>query len=391
MEYPAAKMYLCDKCQGILDVVYEYGSDYSEMVGGGGITKKPEYVLPLKEGSYISIGQGNTPLIRSSRLGSKYGLKHLYLKCEFLNPTGSFKDRPVSVGVSKALEFGCDKVVVASSGNGAAAVAAFCAKAGIRAVVLVPESTPKEKVFQAAYYGAKIIKVKGPYSNSFALARQLSERLGLFNLTTTFLNPYTVEGDKLVGYELYDQLSKKVPDAVIVPIGAGPLLVGIYKSFKELFSGGLVDRIPRFIGVQAEGCSPMAEAFRENQETVLAEEAPHTIAGGICDGLVGYTQDGEYTLKVIRDSSGLCVACDDTEISEAQSELAKTEGLFVEPSSAAAFAAVKKLTRDGKIPSDWTIAAILTGFGLKDMNSIKTNSDIEAIETIEQAEKVLNS
>lgn len=369
-EYPLESLYECKSCGGILEVIYNYDGYKTDSLKNFNKELEKEDYLPLKNGNYIYNGEGNTPLIKSSRLGQNIEINELYLKLEQCNPTGSFKDRPVAVGISKAIEFGYDKLVVASSGNGAAAVASYAAKAGIKAKILVPESTPDEKVRQATYYGVDVLKVPGVYSDSFSLAKKMSEEEDLYNLTTTFLNPYTVEGDKIVSYELYKQLKGVAPDYIFVPIGAGPLLVGIYKGFKELYDFGLLNKLPRMVGVQAEGCSPIARAYLNNQTEVKSSDNPKTIAGGICDGLTGYSKDGTYTLSIINKSNGFAIHVSDSEIVKAQSELAKYEGVFVEPSSAATIAAIKKSIEENRLGKEELIVSILTGHGLKDMRSI---------------------
>lgn len=354
-------IYLCPYCGGILETVFTYKQQFIELIQNGNFAIAD--VLPFDSSAYIDIGQGNTPLLQAGYLSDKYGVQ-LYLKCEYQNPTGSFKDRPVSCGISKAVSMGYRRAVVASSGNGAAAVAAFAAKVGMQACIYVPESTPEEKVKQAKMYGGKVFRVQGPYSNSYRAALEDGEE-GTCNLTTTFLNPFTIDGDKVVAYELY--LAMGVPDAIYVPIGAGPLLVGILKGFEELRTLGIIDILPRMVGVQALGCSPVVTAF-ERGERVCSDSAPSTIAGGICDGLVGYEQDGNYTLSAVCRSHGICVAVSDEEICYAQSRLARSEGIFVEPSSAAAIAAISRTARQ-LAGEGGRVVALLTGHGLKDMKN----------------------
>jgi threonine synthase len=337
-------------------------------------------LLPVHPEYVVSIGEGNTPLIKADKLARRIGIEKLLLKGEYCNPTGSFKDRPVSVGISKALEFKYKKVVVASSGNGAASVAAFAAKAGLKALIFIPEATATEKIRQAAFYGAKVIKVEGPYSNSFRLAKEVSQKTGEFlNLTTTFINPYTVEGDKLVAYELFAQMDGIVPDSIFVPIGAGPLLVGIFKGFEELKSMGVIDKLPKMVGVQAEGCSPIARAFIEGRQEVESDDNPSTVAGGICDGLTGYSKDGTYTLSTIRRSKGFALHCNDQSILEAQRWLSEDEGVFVEPSSATAITGIMRSVQENMTGRGETVVALLTGHGLKDMVNVKLNIDVPTV------------
>src|SRR5699024_3271476 len=279
----------------------EYDTKFVQL---SSLLAKKHSLLPVESNKIVTLGEGNTPQLKSNNLANRLGLKSLIFKCEFNNPTGSFKDRPVSIGVSKAIELGFKKVIVASSGNGAGSVAAYAAKAKLKAFIVVPESTPAEKILQALYYGATIIKIKGSNSKSFQFVHDIAKHSDLFNLTTTFINPYTVEGDKTISYELYNKMQGEIPDYIFVPIGAGPLLVGVYKGYKEIAHLNSVQKTPRMVGVQAEGCKPIAEAFLHNQSYVVASESPSTIATGIRDGLSGYEKDGTYTLNTIIKSQG---------------------------------------------------------------------------------------
>jgi threonine synthase len=374
--HPVRPLYSCEACGGILDVVYDLDAVGRKWAAHGMDT---DDLLPVPPAERVTIGEGNTPLVRADRLADRLGLSALYLKCEFANPTGSFKDRPVSMGVSMARKFGIERVIVASSGNGAAATAAYCARAGMPAVVLVPEATPQEKVGQTLAYGARVVKVEGPYSNAFALAKEVGERFGMFNVTSTFVNPYTLEGDKTVAYELFAQLNGEVPDWIYVPIGAGPLLVGVFKGYEELHRLGRIAKLPAMAGIQAEGCSPIARAYREGSKQVQSDPNPHTIAGGICDGLHGYAQDGTYTLEVIRRSGGYSDAVTDGEIREAQIRLAQDEGLFVEPAAAVCVAELKKSVESGRVDRGASVVLLLTGHGLKDMRQVQVAAEAPVV------------
>lgn len=384
--FPIKPLYECDNCNGILEVIYEDERIILE-------SENPNPFIhynPVKSENKITLGEGSTSLVEAKKLAGRLGLKKLLLKNEFINPTGSFKDRPVSIGISMAVQFGYKKVIVASSGNGATAVSAYAARAGLEAYILIPESTPDEKVKQSLAYGAKVIKVQGPYSNSFSLAKDVAEKFRMFNLTSTFINPYTVEGDKFIAYELAKQMDYEVPDVIYVPIGAGPLLVGVYKGFKELKRLNRLDKLPRMAGIQATGCNPISRAYLAGQGEVQPDQNPQTIAGAICDGLHGYAKDGTYTLKVINESKGFANDVTDEEIQEASMWLAQDEGLFVEPASAAAISGLEKSLKESKLEKNSTVVVLLTGHGLKDMKNLKmdytapviSNSREELIEII---------
>jgi threonine synthase len=390
--------YLCDRCRGILEVQY----DYAALKG-----KPPEQLLPApapgiwryqsllpvrSASSAVSLGEGGTPLIQAGNLGRALGHDRLYCKDETRNPSGAFKDRPISVGVSKAVELGFDTVTTASSGNGAASLSIYAARAGLRCIVFVPEKTPMAKVAHALTAGAKVVRVRGDYSNSYALAGAASARYRWMNVTTTFLNPYTFEGDKTVAYELYRQLDGGVPDWIIVPTGAGPLLYGIWKGFEELVRLGLLDKLPRMVAVQAEGCQPIVRAF-ENDRPVSAWEAVDTVASAIADPLRGYEKDGDLVVRTLRKSNGQAVSAGDAEILGSVRELGEREGMFVEPAAATPISALKKLLQKGLIRQNEKVVCLLTGHGLKDPQSSIRGREAPLVEPgIEGLEKLdLNS
>jgi len=337
------------------------------------------------------MNEGMTPLLQNLKnLKTKHDLKSIYIKDETRNPTASFKDRPASVGISKALELGYEIVTVSSSGNCAAATAGYAAKAGVKSYVFVPESTPVSKIDQVLTYGAEIIKVKGDCSNSFKLALEASKKFNWANLTSTYLNPYTLEGDKTVAYELFYQMEGEVPDYIFVPIGAGPLLYGIFKGFKELNILGLCNKMPAMVGVQAEKCSSIVSAYKQNKKYVVVwEKAVTTIALGIADPLIGYDQDGTLTLDAIYKTNGIGVDVNENELIEAVYELGGQEGIYAEPTAAATWAGYKKLLRDKKIIRKDKVVLMITGHGLK--QSITSTLNVNKIPVIEPSPEQLKS
>lgn len=365
--------YACAACGGVLEATYDYDRIRSRP------TERPlvavrgmDYaLLPVEDRHAVRLGEGWTPLVEAPRLAAEIGIGRLWLKCEQTNPTGSFKDRSIAVGTAKALEFGFRKVVVASSGNGATAVAAYAARAGLDALLLVSEAASPEKVRQARFHGARAVRVRGSYSNCFALAAELAARFPVFNLTTTYVNPFAVEGNKTIAYELWEQLDGVVPDAVFVPVGAGPMLAGILRGYQDYQALGRVTGAPpRMVGVQADGCCPIVRAFRAGEDEVREVLQPTTLASGICDGLVGYARDGSYTLRQIRASQGMAVAVTDAEILQAQERLARGEGLFVEPTGAVGLAGLARAGREGALPASSSAVVILSGHGLKDVGML---------------------
>jgi threonine synthase len=304
--------------------------------------------LPVA-GEPVTLGEGGTPLLRGAGA---------WLKNEAANPTLSFKDRPVAVAATVARELGAEGLLCASTGNTAVSVAAYGARAGLPVVCLVPERTPLGKLGLVVAAGARLLRVAGTYSDAHALAGALAARTGWANLTTTYVNPFMLEGDKTVAFEIHEAIG--VPDAVVVPVGAGPLLGGIAKGFDELGDGS-----PRLFAVQAEGCAPIARAFAAG-EPVRAWEAPATRAGGIADPLAGYEADGDRTLAAVRDSGGAAIAVPDAEIAAAADDLARSVGLTVELSAAAALAGLRALVAGGSIREDESAVLVLTGHASKD-------------------------
>ncbi|HEX7127388.1 MAG TPA: threonine synthase [Thermodesulfobacteriota bacterium] len=364
--------YRCPACGGILDVRYDMEAARragaarevtAEAAGMWGVRT----LLPVAANvAPVSLGEGATPLVRAPRLAARLGVGELLLKLESANPTGSFKDRPVSVALTKARELGVGGVVTASSGNAGAAVSAYAARAGLPAVVLVPEGLVKAKLAQIAMYGATLVAVRGHFSAAYALAAELARHTGWYNVTTTCLSAFPTEGNKTVAYELLRQCGGTVPDWVMVPVGSGPLLVGTLKGFEELRALGLADRVPRMVAVQAEGCAPVARAFAAGADEVEAWGTPDTVASGIRDPLQGYADDGTLTLAAARRSGGAAVAVSDARILEATRDLARDEGVLAEPTGAAGVAGIAELRRRGAIGEGARVVALVTGHGLKD-------------------------
>lgn len=369
-EYPLDSLYSCTCCNGILEVQYDYGKKARDCLAytgaGGGIWRFRDLLPILNEDNIISLGEGDTPLIRADNLNPAGSGCRVYLKLESLNPSGSFKDRPISVGVSKAREFGAEVVVVASSGNASASAAAYAARAGLRCLVCIPQSTDIGKVSQAIAHGAEVIYVEGTFSSSFEVVKQAAQHYGWPNMSTTFINPYTVEGDKTVAYEIFQQLNGTAPDAVIVPVGAGPLLVGMAKGFAELERFDLIEKMPRLIGVQSVHCAPIAEAYRNKSELVEPWLKPvDTIATGIADPLVGYEADGTLTLKTILQTGGSVISLVEDEISAACQRLNREVGVYAEPTAAAAIGALEQLIAEREIGENESVVCVITGHGLK--------------------------
>ncbi|MGH3097093.1 MAG: threonine synthase [Streptosporangiales bacterium] len=321
--------------------------------------------LPLPAGSsWLSLGEGGTPLLEAAAAKRWCGIDDLWLKLDHLNPTGSFKDRATAVGIAHAVARGASTVVCASSGNAAGSTAAYAAHAGLRAVLLVPEAVPVGKLAMARAHGAFVLRVAGDYGNSFATARELARRHRWINLSTTFVNPVAIAGLKSAGYELGEQRAGAV-DWVLVPVGAGPLLYGIVAAFREFVAAGELARVPRVVAVQAEGCAPIAEALNAGATDVTSWARVETTISAIADPLRDYPGDGTYTLRLVRESAGTAVTVTDGEADEATSFLAERQGLLIEPGAAAVLPAARKLLRRGVIEAGDSVVCMLTGHGIK--------------------------
>jgi threonine synthase len=329
-------------------------------------------LLPIASPDHaISLGEGATPLVEAPRLGRELGIGRLFIKNEMVNPTGSFKDRQVSVGITHARETGADVVAVVSSGNVACAAAAYAARSGLRAVVLVHGHAAPAKLAQAAAYGATVIRVDTPSARAvFDLCIAACRALGWRHLSTAGMyDPFNVEGAKTIAYELYQQMAPSLPDWVVAPVGGGGLLGGIWRGFLDLERLGLVRKIPRLAGAQASGCAPLKRAI-DNGTAYLDTlkdpwPNPKTIAGGIADDILF---DGHTALPAIRRTNGAALVVDDAEILEVQRALATREGLLCEPTAAVAVAALRRLPDVGPRSR---VCCVLTGSGIKDLAALQ--------------------
>lgn len=372
----------CPECGDSLDVCYDYTQADREKVDRAlsefhGVWDFAELLPVQKPESIVSLHEGGTPLIPSAQ---DFPCR-VFWKDETRNPTLSFKDRPNTVGISVAKEYGFRDVSIASTGNGAASLATYAVRAGMRCHICAPRSTPMEKIVQPMYCGADIILCDGDYSSSYRRNRELSEQNGWANLTSTYLNPFTLEGDKTIAYEIFAQCGRNVPDWIVVPLGAGPMLTGIYKGFSELRTLGFCDRLPRMVGVQASGCAPIVNAWIAGEQTVRAWGQCTTACGAIADALQGYERDGTRTLQTIYRSGGVGVAVTDTETVFEMKRLARFDTLLAEPASATPAAAIRRLCADGTIGKNDVAIGIVTAHGLKDAEYLQMCIKEEPYET----------
>ena len=328
-------------------------------------------LVPLKHRkNIVTLGEGGTPLVKSKRLAEELKLKNLSIKIETVNPSGSFKDRPICVGVSKALEDGAETVSAASSGNAAASMATFAARAGLQAVVFVPEDAPKGKLIHLRTLGAKVFRVKKVKEGVDPTTTLLQAACAEFGWTPTPsfgpFNCFQFEGTKSLGYEIAEQTEWVPPDWVLFPTGSGGLMAGTMKGFWEFKEMGLIDNIPRPVVVQPEGCSPIVRAFRENQDplSITPWGSNQTVAGGLADP---FPWDGDASLKYLKLAKGEAIAVPDKEIETALVLLGKLEGIFSEPSGVAAMAGLKALIDQGTVDRSDRIVVPITGSGFKDL------------------------
>jgi threonine synthase len=358
----------CRICDGPLVPLYPL--DRLEEPGLPGMWKYFPLLPVLEKSSIVSLGEGGTPRLDAPRLAGALGLESLTVKDETRNPTGSFKDRMLSVGISRAKELGKTTVAVQSSGNVAAAAAAYAAKAGLEAKVFVPRSVPEEKLSQILMYGAELFRIdESSPSAVFALMEEAALRFDWHVVATTALyNPFTLEGSKTIAYEL----ASDVPDWLVVPVGGGGNLGSLWRGFGELSALGAIDRLPRLVGVQADGCAPFVEAVHRglSWKEAASRRWPEirTICGAIADDVIF---DAHIAIPAVVESGGTAIAVSDEETLEAEKLIASTEGLFVEPSSATAIAALKKLVGRGTIDPRSRVCCLATGTGFKDMGAAK--------------------
>ncbi len=359
----------CLKCHAPLDVVYNYdflksrlnlyALKHSPISALKYLTFYP--ILNLEK--IITLNEGGTPLHKCRNLSKKFKLNNLYIKNEGANPTGVFKDRGTLVEVTKALEMGAEAVCFASTGNMAASVAAYCSIAKLPCYVLVPEGTPIGKLAQTLSYGARIIQVRGNYSECAALAEKMAEKHG-FYLAGDYA--FRLEGQKSQAYEIAEQLGWKAPDYLVCPVGVGTNLAAIWKGFQELKKLELIDSLPKLIAVQPKDCDSVVKAFKSKDKKLRAIEKPNTVCSAVA---VSLPLDGYKVLDGLKKSKGTAVSIPDHEVLEVEQLLAKEEAIFVEPSGALPIAAVKELAAKKFFKKDDTIVCVATGNGLKDPKS----------------------
>jgi len=398
--------YVCPKHgdDGILDVVYDYDSIRRHLTPD----QLPDYpsiwrylpLLPVDAEATLRLAEGAplgsvgwTPLYSAPRLGARLGLNHLWVKDDGRQPTASFKDRASAIAVVKTRELGYEMVTTASTGNAAAALSGLCAAVQQPNVIFVPRTAPQAKVAQLLAYGSTVLLVDGTYDQAFELCLEAARAFGWYNRNTAY-NPYMSEGKKTAAYEICEQLGQqaphavegsvtahqaphavegsvtahpRAPDAILIPVGDGCIIGGIHKGLRDLVALGWIEQMPRLIGVQATGSSPLVDAWERGLEGWEMEPVEaHSIADSIVAGL---PRDRIKALRAVRDTGGAFIRVDDEEILAAIPALAQGCGVFAEPAAAAAYAGLVRAVAQGLVPSGDRVVVLATGSGLKDVAS----------------------
>jgi threonine synthase len=357
---------------GNLDLEYDYAAgrahflQLADMARPRGIERYLPLLPILSAASLPPVQVGGTPLTPAPRLAARFGLRELLLKEDNRNPSGSFKDRASAVAIAVAREQGHRLMTTASTGNAASSLAALAASVGMKTVIFVPERAPEAKVAQLLIHGAQVMLVEGTYDDAFELSLEATRRFGWFNRNTGF-NPVCLEGKKTVSFEIWEDLDRHVPEAVLVSVGDGCIIAGIGKGFLDLQRMGLIKRVPRLYGIQAEGSNVLTKAYRSGR--LCPEAGSGTYADSIC---VGQPRAATAALLRVRESGGAFLSVNDDAIREAQVLMARESGVFAEPAAAAALAGLGPAIEQGMILPSERVVIVVTGSGLKDIRGAMT-------------------
>lgn len=367
---PREVKYLCPECKkshiqgnplkGVLKVIYNYDKIIEKFD-----KENPDWdlFLPIEKEYLPSLPVGDTPFFRSERLSQQLMFKNIWIKNDALNPSGSLKDRASFLVVAEAKKFNENKIVIASTGNAASSLAAVCASEGIQAVVFIPKTAPMAKQIQVKLAGAELIQVDGCYDDAFYQSIKYSNETGCLNRNTAY-NPFTIEGKKTVAFEMYEQNSYKIPDAILIPVGDGVIISGVYKGFADLKMAGLIDKMPKLICIQAKNSSAIHRYI--NSGVYTNEDSPTTIADSIS---VCAPCNAEMARFAVKESNGFSLTVTEEEIMDGQKQLLQSAGIFAEPSSAVVFPALRKIKENKLLNPDEQIVLLITGNGLKDIDT----------------------
>ncbi len=365
----------CPACQAALLARYDLKAIRDQVsrdeihARPGGMWRWRELLPVADPVNQVTLGEGDTPTLQLPRIGASLGLSHLYLKDESSNPTGSFKARGLAAAISKAKELNVDKVIIPTAGNAGGAMAAYAARAGIKAHIFMPRDAPRANIEESRMAGAEVILVDGLISEAAGLAGEKARAEGWLDLST-FKEPYRLEGKKVMGYEIAEFFGWELPDVIVYPTGGGTGLVGIWKAIAELAELGWLEtsQRPRMVVVQAEGCAPVVKAFNEGAVFCDFWIDAQTEASGL---RVPKSFADYLILSTLRESKGTALAVSDEAIFAAQHEIARKEGLFVAPEGAATLAGLKELVHQKWVDADERILLLNTGSGLKYLDRIK--------------------
>jgi len=380
--YPLEARYVCEICFGPLEVVYDFSAlDAGEarrkiQAGPHSIWRYADF-LPFEQRPRTALEAGLTPLIRADRLAERLGVGEVWVKNDAANPTHSFKDRVVTVALAKARELGYEVVACASTGNLANAVAAHAAAAGLESYVFIPSDLEEQKILATGVYGTHVVGVKGSYDDVNRLCTELAGEREKWAFVNVNMRPYYAEGSKTLAYEIAEQLGWELPDRIVSPVASGSLFTKVARGFEEWLEVGLVKGdLPVFNGAQAEGCSPVAQAFEAGRD-VCKPVRPATIAKSLA---IGDPADGPYALDLARRTGGAVDSVTDDEIRDGIRLLAETTGIFTETAGGVTAAVLKKLADSGRIGADERVALLITGEGLKTLDAVRGSFATHEIE-----------
>lgn len=370
--------YRCPACSGNLEVVYDYHKigRQSQVIKESkkpGIFDKYLPFMPFADTKLVPpLVVGGTPLVKSGKFSLKWGID-VYFKDDTRNPSASFKDRAGAVALAVAKESGVKTISCASTGNAGSSLACLAASIGMECVIFLPEKAPVAKVAQLLLFGARVFAVRGSYDDAFDLCEKVSEEMNFFNRSTG-LNPWTREGKKTVSFEIADDFDWKVPDYVFVPVGDGNIISGVWKGFRELFFTGLTERIPKIVAVQSKKSNAVYKTIKKyNGKDVLPKdiEMEKVEATTVADSIsVDRPRDGLAAVRAVRETDGFALAVSDEEILNSIKEISSSTGIFPEPAGAAAYTGLKEAVEGGKIQENSTVVCLVTGSGLKDVQSV---------------------
>jgi len=371
--YPKEAIHICEYDFGPLEAAYDYEA-IAQSISREAIEARPKTMwryrelLPIDHEPTVGLQVGFTPLVRAERLADALGVDELYIKNDTVNyPTLSFKDRVVSVALSRAKELGFEIVACASTGNLANSVAANAAAAGLRSYVLIPADLEQSKVLGSLVYGTNVIGIHGPYDKVNRLCSEIAGKYG-WGFVNVNLRPYYAEGSKSQAFEIVEQLGWKIPRHTVIPMASGSLLTKIYKAYNEMVKVGLVDEAPFSVyGAQAAGCSPISTANKRGIDIVKPVEEPKTIVKSLA---IGTPADGYYAIRAMNDTGGCAEDCTDEEVIAGIRLLADHEGIFAETAGGVTVACAKKLIESGRIPRNESIVLSITGHGLKTAEAV---------------------